>query len=148
MARYYDEPFADSSQIPTFLVSEMTRRHVTVALSGDGGDELFAGYNRYFWGDSLWRRFLRWPAPVRALGAGMIRALSPAKWDRMFGMLPSQVRPPQAGDKMYKLADVLSIGGQEALYRRLVSQWENPDEVIRGASLMLRGGGAWPAPAR
>ena len=133
MARYYDEPFADSSQIPTFLVSEMTRRHVTVALSGDGGDELFAGYNRYFWGDSLWRRFLRWPAPVRALGAGMIRALSPAKWDRMFGMLPSQVRPPQAGDKMYKLADVLSIGGQEALYRRLVSQWENPDEVIRGA---------------
>ncbi len=133
MARYYDEPFADSSQIPTFLVSEMTRRHVTVALSGDGGDELFAGYNRYFWSDSLWRRFLRWPAPARALGAGMIRALSPAKWDRVFGMLPSRVRPPQAGDKMYKLADVLSIEGREALYRRLVSQWEDPNEVIRGA---------------
>lgn len=141
MVRFFDEPFADSSQIPTYLVSEMTRKHVTVSLSGDGGDEMFAGYNRYFWGETLWRRFGYWPKAVRGLGAGMIRSLSPSTWDRIFGVFPARFHPPQAGDKMYKLAGILSLDSQEALYRRLVSQWENPDDVAQSPE--DRSGALW-----
>jgi asparagine synthase (glutamine-hydrolysing) len=131
MPEWYDEPFADSSQVPTFLVSELTRRHVTVALSGDGGDELFAGYNRYAWGEDLWRRFVRWPRALRFAAAALAEAVPPAGWDHVFRLLPRSVRPPQAGDKVHKLAGLLKIGGREALYRRLVSQWGDPEAVVR-----------------
>ena len=134
LAEWYDEPFADSSQIPTFLVSEMTRRHVTVALSGDGGDELFAGYNRYFWGEALWRRLGRLPGGARRAGAGLLTALPPSAWDRLFAAVPVRLRPPQAGDKLHKLADVLRLPDQAALYRRLVSHWEEPASLVPGAS--------------
>lgn len=131
MFQYYDEPFADSSQIPTYLVSQLTRKHVTVSLSGDGGDEMFAGYNRYFWGETLWRKFGHLPGFVRGAGAGLINMLSPTQWDSLFALVPSRLRPPQAGDKVHKLADILSLDSQEALYRRLVSQWDNPELVAR-----------------
>ena len=130
---WYDEPFADSSQIPTFLVAEMTRRHVTVALSGDGGDELFTGYNRYFWAEAIWRRIGRIPATMRHVGAGALRTLAPSTWDRLFALLPPRVRPPQAGDKLHKLAGMLGGAGPDAIYRRLVSYWE-PETIAVGGS--------------
>ncbi|MGQ9371635.1 asparagine synthase (glutamine-hydrolyzing) [Azospirillum sp. A39] len=132
LADWYDEPFADSSQIPTFLVSRMTRRAVTVALSGDGGDELFAGYNRYFWGAGLWRRLGPLPAGLRAAGAAAIRAVPPGGWDALFAPLPERLRPRLAGDKLHKLAGVLGADGPDALYRRLITHWEEPDALVRG----------------
>lgn len=131
---WYDEPFADVSQIPTFLVSEMTRQHVTVALSGDGGDELFAGYSRYVLAETLWRRLGRLPPGARQGAAALIRALPPAAWQRLFAAVPRRWRPFAAGDRLHKLADILVLPSQEALYRRLVSHWPDPATVVRGAT--------------
>jgi asparagine synthase (glutamine-hydrolysing) len=129
----YDEPFADSSQIPTYLVSEMTRRHVTVALSGDGGDEVFAGYNRYGQGLTLARMIRSLPKPLRQTMARAMRAVAPATWDNWSILLPRQVRPPLVGDKIHKLAGVLpedSIG----FYRHLVTQWPEASSLVKGAA--------------
>ncbi len=132
----YDEPFADSSQVPTFLVAELARRHVTVALSGDAGDELFGGYNRYVWAKSLWRALAPVPHAARALLAGAMRAASPATVDRAFarmgGVLPERLRVRTPGDKVQKLAGVLPASSPDDLYRRLASSWEPPDEVVIG----------------
>jgi asparagine synthase (glutamine-hydrolysing) len=134
LANMYDEPFADSSQLPTYLVSKMTRAHVTVALSGDGGDELFAGYTRYFRGQGLWRAIDSAPRPLRALAACGIWALPPATWSTLGEVIPEQRRPAQFGDKMHKLAGVLA-GEPEAsaFYRQIVSLWADPASVVRGA---------------
>jgi asparagine synthase (glutamine-hydrolysing) len=132
----YDEPFGDSSQIPTFLVSQLARRHVTVSLSGDGGDELFGGYNRYFWGQAV-RRSIGWtpPAMRRALAAGMT-SISPAMWDGMYdrvcAFLPQRLRYTAAGDKMHKLAGLVSAEDDRTLYQRLISHW--PDGVAQRAA--------------
>jgi len=133
----YDEPFSDSSQVPTYLVSKLTRNHVTVSLSGDGGDELFAGYNRYFWGHSIWRKIGWIPKVVRrkVLSRGL-RRVSPASWDRLFHkispVLPDKLRQVQPGDKLHKLAEILDVDSADELYFRLVSHWKNPGEVIIG----------------
>ena len=129
---YYDEPFADSSQIPTYLVSALTRRHVTVALSGDGGDEVFAGYTRYTWGDLLRRRTGRIPRPLRALAARALSALGEDTWDRVLSVLPATCLPSHPGQKVHKLADVLALKDDMALYRRLITAW-NPADVVPGA---------------
>jgi asparagine synthase (glutamine-hydrolysing) len=127
----YDEPFADSSQIPTYLVSAMTRKHVTVALSGDGGDELFAGYNRYQLASRMWRGLSLLPHQVRrGIGASII-SVSPDRWSRLLSFLPTSVRPSQIGDKLHKLATVLGLPDGNAIYRRLVTHWE-PSEVMPG----------------
>ena len=131
LASWYDEPFADSSQIPTCLVSEMTRRDVTVALSGDGGDEVFAGYNRYFRGAALWQCYGGWPHPLRAALALGLRALPASLWDTVFRPLPRSIRPPLVGDKIHKLADLLPLADEDAVYRRLISQWGDPQVPIR-----------------
>jgi asparagine synthase (glutamine-hydrolysing) len=128
----YDEPFADSSQIPTFLVSQLARRDVTVALSGDGGDELFAGYNRYAQGQAVRRSLARLPVPVRqALAAGM-SSVSPKAWDAMFQLMPERSRPRHAGEKIHKLADVVAEDDASA-YLRLTSQWSDPEALVPGA---------------
>ncbi|CCG43051.1 asparagine synthase (glutamine-hydrolyzing) [Magnetospirillum molischianum] len=132
LPEWYDEPFADSSQIPTFLVSEMTRKHVTVALSGDGGDELFAGYNRYEFADSVWSKLKAIPRPLRRLGAAALKAVPPRHWDSLFSMAPARFRRGQMGDKLHKGADVLLLNDGEAFYRRLVSHWTDPDSVVVG----------------
>jgi asparagine synthase (glutamine-hydrolysing) len=126
---WFDEPFADPSQIPTYLVSELTRKHVTVALSGDGGDELFAGYNRYMWAERLARTVGRVPRPLRAASASALRALSPDTWNRLFAFVPASWRPALPGDKLHKITTLLDNPQPDAIYRRLVSQWERPDEV-------------------
>lgn len=84
LAQMYDEPFADSSQIPTYLLSKMTRQHVTVALSGDGGDEVFVGYNRYILGERHWHKLKRIPLPLRRVMAKIIRTIPPKFWDQVF----------------------------------------------------------------
>jgi asparagine synthase (glutamine-hydrolysing) len=132
----YDEPFSDSSQIPTFLVSELARRHVTVSLSGDGGDELFGGYNRYFWATNIWRRISWAPQPMRAALAGALTALPPSAWNVMFEglvhFLPAGWRYANPGDKLHKLAEILAVRTPEEIYLGLVSHWKQPTEVVRG----------------
>lgn len=133
----YDEPFADSSQVPTFLVSQLARRHVIVALSGDAGDELFGGYNRYFHGASVWRRLSRLPQPVRAFAARAATALSPAALDRMVGALgglaPRELAGGRAGEKLHKLAGLLPAADQAAFHRAMLSYWPDPDRVVLGS---------------
>ena len=129
----YDEPFGDSSQIPTHLVAALARKHVTVALSGDGGDELFGGYNRYFWGRSIWNRVGSAPQAVRHGVGRMMTVLSPAAWDRIGELLPQRLRQPTLGDRIHKLASVMDVDGPDELYRRLVSQHREPGSLIVGA---------------
>src|SRR5438552_14150095 len=134
----YDEPFADSSQIPTFLVSELARRHVTVALSGDGGDELFGGYNRYFWAQNIWNGIGWMPRTIRVAAAGALTSMSAEAWNRGFqavrGLLPRGLRVQHPGDKLHKLAEVLSMADHSALYGGLLSHWKAPDAVVLGGS--------------
>jgi len=127
-----DEPFADSSQIPTFLVSQLARQHVTVSLSGDGGDELFAGYNRYFIGHALWQKMKFLPSWLKQTAAAGILKIPPSQWDKLFRFVPQAVRPRLAGDKLHKLANVLKFPSSELFYRMLVSQWEAPHELLLG----------------
>jgi asparagine synthase (glutamine-hydrolysing) len=131
LADMYDEPFADSSQIPTYLVSAMTRQHVTVALSGDGGDELFAGYNRYQLAQKFWRNLALVPRPLRHAAARLMRALPADRWSSLFDLLPHGLLPAQAGDKLHKLASVLALDDVGAIYRRLVTHWE-PATIMPG----------------
>ena len=131
LPEWFDEPFADSSQIPTYLVSAMTRRYVTVALSGDGGDELFAGYNRYQLTQRFWRSLSVLPRGVRRAIAAGLRSISPEVWSRLLSVIPTQL-PAQVGDKLHKFASVLSLPDGDAVYRRLLTHWE-PDQVMQGA---------------
>ena len=118
----YDEPFADSSQVPTFLVASLARQHVTVSLSGDGGDEIFGGYNRYFLGERLWRNLQRVPAAGRQLAASAVQRVRPDSWDAVLtplrGILPAHLRRFASGDRIHKLADVLQV----AIF---VREWAN-----------------------
>jgi len=129
----YDEPFADPSQIPTFLVSQLARRHVTVSLSGDAGDELFGGYNRYAWAS----RLLRYPRPLRRIFATGLTAMRPTQWDDMCRalewLLPVSLRLGTPGDKAHKLASVLYADSDAAVYQRLVSTWPEPEALVVGA---------------
>lgn len=128
LADIYDEPFADSSQIPTYLVSKMTREHVTVALSGDGGDELFAGYNRYVWAERIWRNISWIPHAARSTIAKTVRSIPPHVYDRAAKPLGRRV-PTQPGDKAHKLSHLLDLSNEDEIYRQLVSQWPDPSRL-------------------
>lgn len=132
LANMFSEPFGDSSQIPTYLVSQMTRRHVTVALSGDGGDEVFAGYNRYQQAKRIGRVFQILPHLIRRLvGLGIIK-LSPAFWDRLFEWLPASIRLRMAGDKMHKLAALIGEADADDIYKHLISFWPYEPGIVIG----------------
>jgi asparagine synthase (glutamine-hydrolysing) len=132
----YDEPFADSSQIPTFLVSELARRTVTVSLSGDGGDELFGGYNRYVWAPQLWRRFGRFPPVVRRAIIGALLLVSPRGWDvlgkGLSPFLATRMKQSNQGEKLHKLALSLRSDDADGMYLSLVSHWQDPSTLVVG----------------
>ena len=130
----WDEPFADTSQIPVLLVSRLARSQVTVSLSGDGGDELFAGYNRHAYLERLWSQASRLPDPVRRMvGAGLVR-LPPGIIDGAARLLPAayQVRTPST--KVAKVGKVLAASGPEDAYLGLVSHWADPESMVLGAT--------------
>ena len=152
LPQLYDEPFADSSQIPTHLVSQLARRHVTVSLSGDGGDELFGGYNRYFWARQLWRKLAWLPAPLRAALGGALTTLPPKAWNTVFQrleiFLPHRLRYANPGDKLHKLAEILAAKTPDAIYYDLISHWKSPADVVAGGhepDTVVTDRKGWPA---
>jgi len=125
----YDEPFADSSQIPTYLVSKRARDHFTVALTGDGGDELFGGYNRYFWAENIWKKFSWMPKISRKAVGSSIRSVSPESWDRIYKIIGGK-KLDSLGDKAHKLANRLEgVSDLTDLYLSLVTDWD-PDSLL------------------
>jgi len=133
LSNWFDEPFADVSQIPTFLVSKIARQHVTVSLSGDGGDELFAGYNRYLLGHRIWQKLTLLPMWLKKMGSGGIRKIDAKYWDKLNTFLPRGLCPPLMGDKAYKLADLLMMPDRQAFYCSLVNIWDQPANLVLGA---------------
>jgi asparagine synthase (glutamine-hydrolysing) len=132
----FDEPFADSSQIPTFLVSQMARQHVTVGLSGDGGDELFGGYNRHVWSDRIWNAVGWLPLSAKSFLASSIRRVTPQAWDKFLVLfspfLPSKAKHRNPGLKLHKIADMLLVKDRRSLYLRHTSHWAEPSEIVNG----------------
>jgi len=128
----YDEPFADSSQIPTHLVSKLARQDVTVALSGDGGDELFGGYTRYLFFQKLWKYLGKVPDPLARSGAKLIRAFAPETIDRFIGatpLLPAGIKRAP-GERFHKLAQLLSANDRASTYLHCISHWTDPALVV------------------
>lgn len=130
LSTIYDEPFAASSQIPMYLVSQLAKQNVTVALSGDGGDELFAGYNRYMWANDIWNKTHRIPRYLRQKIAAVINFLPPHAWNRFFKLFAFQYALPT--DKIYKLANILESKTENDVYRNLVCHWNDVQSVVLG----------------
>ena len=151
LSSIYCEPFSDSSQIPTFLVSQLASEHVTVALSGDGGDELFGGYNRYLMAQQVWNKNRKLPRPIRRLASTTLTAFAPKSWDAMFTtlnpILPKKLRLSAPGDKAHKLAGVLNIDSEQDFYQSLTSHWQQPETLVIGAkepSTLISDINCWP----
>jgi asparagine synthase (glutamine-hydrolysing) len=128
----YDEPFADSSQIPTFLISKLTRQHVTVALSGDGGDEILAGYNRHVFSDGMWKRLSTVPRPLRAAVAFLLRVVPDQAYLLLQNLIPERRRPAQFLEKLHKLVYIVPVESRD-LYMRLISLCFEPSRITRVA---------------
>ncbi|HZV00221.1 MAG TPA: asparagine synthase (glutamine-hydrolyzing) [Planctomycetota bacterium] len=133
---FYDEPFADVSQIPTLLVSRLARKHVKVVLTGDGGDELFAGYNRHFWVPALWRRLRRIPGPMRSAMSRALTLASPRTWDALWTvadpLLPARLKQRGPGYKLHKMARILEARDAESMFEGLVSHHSGADAIVLG----------------
>lgn len=130
----HDEPFADSSQVPTWLVSRMARRDVTVALSGDGGDEVFGGYNRYFRGPQVWSRVAALPTPLRRFAAGALGAVPPQAINRMVAMAgalaPRELAAGRPGEKVQKLARVMGQPDIGAFQDSMLATASDPAAIL------------------
>ncbi len=141
----FDEPLGDAAMLPAALVARLVRRQVTVCLTGDGGDECFAGYNRHVWGPLFWRGLGRTPGPLRRILAAGIRAVPPRAWDLLIGRLPHAPRNP--GLKLHKLARALPAANPGDLYRRLVEIWPRPQALLldgRAPATLLDESDRWP----
>jgi asparagine synthase (glutamine-hydrolysing) len=126
LSELYDEPFSDSSQIPTFLVSQLARQHVKVSLSGDAGDELFCGYNRYILTKRLWDKLSFFPVSLRRKLAAIVINIPPSIWSNFFGFISQG----NIGDKIHKAAGVLEFSTVDELYLGLISHWDKPEAVV------------------
>jgi asparagine synthase (glutamine-hydrolysing) len=139
LAEMFDEPLADPSQIPTFLVCQLARREVTVALTGDGGDELFGGYNRYISGERMINGFQRWPRLLRRFSAAGATSLSPRSWNQMRDVLkpvfPAAGRTRLLGEKIHKVGELLRADSTSGMYRSLLSAWQDPENLVVGGSV-------------
>ena len=147
LARVYDEPFADSSQIPTMVISRMTRQHVTVALTGDGGDELLGGYNRYLWHGRVWNMIRGFPAPARRAASALLGLLSVGSWNHLtrplMETLPVRFQHSQIGDKVYKLRRILGAGTPQELYQLITSTWARPSDLTEFHLAQEGAGQSW-----
>jgi asparagine synthase (glutamine-hydrolysing) len=134
LPQMFDEPFADASQIPTYLVCKLARRDVTVALSGDGGDELFAGYDRYVQGEKIISRLGHVPRGIRKAVGAAVGATSEQAWDRTYRtasrLIPGLAPHNRVGGKIRKLGNLMSHDSEEEMYRFLLSAWQNPEELL------------------
>jgi len=128
----WDEPFSDSSQIPTFLVSELASKHVKVILSGDGGDELFCGYNRYQQGAKIWPIIQALPRPIRMIISSLMIKFPSVSLQHLLGILPDQFQMPHIADRIPKLAGLLEETTAASFYRKLVSHWSQPEKLVIG----------------
>lgn len=138
LSQVYDEPFSDASQIPTFLLSRLTRKQVTVSLSGDGGDELFCGYSRYLWSASLWKWISHVPWPMRRhLAAAALRGLCEGPRRRLLlALLRGLPDSTQGRSLMRRLERALGLccaRDAQQLYLLLLSSWTDPSQVVLGA---------------
>jgi asparagine synthase (glutamine-hydrolysing) len=138
LGEFYDEPLADQSQIAVLLVSQLARTKVTVALTGDGGDELLGGYNRHALISRVWKAMRYAPQGMRGIGAGALGLLSPELWDRIGGFAARNKLPGLAhvglGLKMQKLRDCLSARDEKEIYQRLTSHWRDPSSILSSPS--------------
>jgi asparagine synthase (glutamine-hydrolysing) len=129
----YDEPFADSSQIPTYLLSKLTRQHVTVSLSGDAGDELFCGYSRYFTAQAIWQKISWIPTGMRQFYAKLLLSVPMDRWDAIVngvGKVVPRLQQPHQGFRVHLLANFLNSKQPLDLYSQMMSGWENPEAIV------------------
>lgn len=152
LPQVYDEPFADASQIPTYLLSQFTRQHVKVALSGDGADELFGGYNRHVWLESISKRTRRVPLAFKRMAARALDSIRPARWEmiaRFAGPFVRSVDQRRLGEKLKKLSLVLNAGDCEQMYSSLLAHWDHPEQIAPGWGnyriTKLTNAAEWPA---
>lgn len=141
LTEIYDEPFADPSQIPFFHIAEFAKQRVTVCLSGDGGDESFAGYGRYFMAEKLNQNMKRIPTPIRRGLASLMTKMPPNRLDSMLGMIPLPesfaLRGKLTGDRVHKMAELMTPGSSDELYRQMTSLTDLPPNVVQGADTDL-----------
>lgn len=130
----YSEPFSDSSQIPTFLLARLARDNVTVVLTGDGGDELFCGYNRYLVVDRFWKVLNLFPIESRRVIANALLSIKPEHWSVVLtglrSVLPNFLRGADRGDFLHKGLNVLGSRSVSHLHLQLLSRWNNPESVV------------------
>ncbi|MEE2906833.1 MAG: asparagine synthase C-terminal domain-containing protein, partial [Planctomycetota bacterium] len=132
----YDEPFADSSQLPTILLSQVTKKDVKVALSGDGGDEIFAGYNRYTWAKNIKLFYSLTPFYLRKIISKLMRLISAENWDKISFLYPKKLS--FFGDKVYKLSNVIELKTFNEIYDNLISQWQSNDLPLKDSFVSKR----------
>ncbi|WLA85823.1 asparagine synthase (glutamine-hydrolyzing) [Bradyrhizobium elkanii] len=130
---YYDEPFGDASQVPTYLLCKLTRNHVSVALSGDGGDELMAGYTRYRIANEILGGARTIPRALRPAAIKALRNMPGAIWRALEPLVPKRYGRSPLSARMGKLADLMELGGEERVFQGIVGQWPDPGRFVRGA---------------